>query len=333
MEDLRRTLERFRPVYYLHSEEDVWPCNADYYLQNAQLMGERGDVLVTAPTQADLLANGSRSTYIRLTPGGRGRDDRVRRGSRPINSSSYSPSPPIYGIEQTFVGQRADRLYVTYVTFFCRNGAYDILLGLFETGAHDADIEHVTVEINRATMKPTRYYYGAHGSDEGTWWPAPTTSVGPPLVYIALHGHGNYARTGVVLRFFGFGNDHTDQGHRWDPHVIAVLPPSHPEFDALNGGGFVHYQGDWEPTGISGVPNKAWFSELPVTSLCPVVVSRLSWTIILSTVAVLAACSVVTVWRAAMKMAMARTCCAFSAFGAVSLLVIVSSSLNKINSL
>lgn len=122
------------------------------------------------------------------------------------------------------------KLYFQYLFLYGLNAPYDIrkLIGVVKSEAealdianfHEVDLEHVTLEIDPATKKILRIYFGSHGSKEGMWLPANSPDIqwnGTHFkAYVARGGHGLYPRPGTYVRIFGLANDQTGEGLHWD---------------------------------------------------------------------------------------------------------------------
>lgn len=269
--DYTDLLQVNRPVLYLHSEEQYMPSHPDYYLSNADLFDSNNNMLLEAPTQAQLYdyskKNPQVNTYLKLH---NSVADNVRLGDAALQS-------PIYGLIRDYP-ESSDMIYLIYIFFYPYNGWYNVL-DVAKVGTHDADIECMMIEINKETQKPVRYYYGAHGSADGTWVNADSIEYknGRPVVYIAKHGHGTYYKPGIHFRLYGVANDETDEGKLWDAELITVYPESDLRFDK-NTQGWIYYTNNWEPTGISGATTKHWYKNVPQVSLNATVFSVETWT-------------------------------------------------------
>jgi len=152
-----------------------------------------------------------------------------------------------------------DFIHITYWLFYYYNGAKRII-GLFPMGAHNADIETISVKLLKTNIEPSlgdnntdnativnkykiiEYNLSAHGdltsyslnnSNEYNKY-IPTGIVGSskhlidlhplsgrPVVYAAINSHALYNQQGVYIRFYGFGNDVT----KYDPKfAITTIP-------------------------------------------------------------------------------------------------------------
>ena len=285
------------PIIYLHPRENHWPSTPAQYLAGSDLHAPDGSVVKSAPTPAEVYAY-----YAKLASDGLAGPANAAPTIQPraeaVGAGLYSGNAPGKGLETTPAyamvqefPSRPNHIYLTYIYFYTYNGHYNILGGLFKAGAHPSDIEHFTVELDRTTLTPTRYYYGAHGNTDGSWIPAkdiPTERVNSvardgsnkvtarPIAYAAYHGHGLYSTKGHVWRIYGFANDLTGKGARWDPPLIRIYPEDDDRFDPGTMG-WAYYGGNWEPTGINGVVRKDWFREFISHTLNPRVFNSLGF--------------------------------------------------------
>lgn len=101
---------------------------------------------------------------------------------------------------------------------------------MIATGAHDGDIEHITVRCHPTTGELLGVFYNAHRSRDGQWLArdrVPRSCSGRIVAYVALHGHGTYPEPEIVPRHFYLGNDHCSlDGPTWSPRNIVMLPLS-----------------------------------------------------------------------------------------------------------
>lgn len=102
------------------------------------------------------------------------------------------------------------------------------MAGLIHTGAHDGDIEHLTVRCHPASGALQGVFYNSHRSRDGQWVAAagvPRDADGRILAYVAKHGHGVYPSPGRVLRHVFLGNDLcSGAGLAWRPRRVVLLP-------------------------------------------------------------------------------------------------------------
>jgi len=137
---------------------------------------------------------------------------------------------------------------VTYNVFFEYNGATGFVCGL-RLGAHEADLEHVTTRINKASQMLEAVYFSAHAKLDGEWRYVAKMEKeeGPkgeihPVVYVALNSHANYPSPGTRIRILGFANDMknvTKRSVTWRPKVMLHLA----DLD------WADYNGNWGGSG------------------------------------------------------------------------------------
>jgi hypothetical protein len=258
-------ITKHKPILYFHPNESFFPSSPDYYLQHCSIVDSDNTVLISKPSQTELydLFRKNRDARMVLNSDS---DERVKLGDSTMQSS-------IYAYVQNF---ESDKIHITYVFFYPYNGWYDVL-GLAKVGYHNADIEQFTVELDRETESPLRYFYASHG--HGSWHDADTVSFegSHPVAYAAIHGHGLYSKPGVYFRIYGLASDKTSKSDfRWDSDIIRIYPEDHPKFDKETQGWF-YYEGNWADNGISGIPLKGWFNKLPPTSATKYMFQTRTW--------------------------------------------------------
>jgi hypothetical protein len=122
---------------------------------------------------------------------------------------------------------KQDVYELLYIFFESYNGATHTPLSFLEMGAHDADIEHMTIRIDAATMEVMSIYLGAHQYTEGQWHePSHLAFLNSthPVVYASRGSHATYARAGVLQRSrsWFFPHEHTGAGAVW--YADLVIP-------------------------------------------------------------------------------------------------------------
>jgi hypothetical protein len=133
-------------------------------------------------------------------------------------------------------------------------------------------MEHITLECSKSgTLE--RIFYSAHGTKDGRWVPAQDVDFenGHPVCFNAYSGHGLYPKAGQAFRFGGFANDYMDRGTRWAPKTELILDRNDPNFN-VNTMGWTTYNGRFggsmdkpNTEGITGLPDKAWFTNIDNT--------------------------------------------------------------------
>jgi hypothetical protein len=232
----RSILEKHKPVIYFHIDENYFPCNADFFIQNSHLL--KNNKIIDENMNQTKLYNISHNdkfqnfdnTFI-----------------QPFNESviygfryNYEDSPLYYYLRET-----EDKLYIYFLLFFGYNGTYNIL-NLMNIGHHYNDVEHFTYEINKNNGSLERIFFSAHGKSEGIWkyykdleFEEPLSQKGfdkenktRPIIYCAKFGHGFYPRNGCIVRMFGFGNDLTNKGFKFSNYnYIKILKQNDNNFN------------------------------------------------------------------------------------------------------
>lgn len=211
-------IDKWSPIVYLHPEEKYFPCSVDWLNANSVLIDHNTQPpTIIQPVSNTALYNvSSKYNFERRVSGDivQSFTSELYPGQIPINQV------PIYALVRSL----NDKLYITYVFFYAKNGEYSIL-GLSNAGQHPADIEHITVELNSDGSQLLRVLYSAHAPKDARWVKAENvpTEDGKIVVYSAVNGHGLYPSEGTVFRLFGLTNDYTEKGTKWEPRPILVF--------------------------------------------------------------------------------------------------------------
>lgn len=159
-------------------------------------------------------------------------------------------------------------LSILYVTLYPFNGSYRVCC-CCEAGAHEADVEHLSVYVSPSTGRVIGAFFASHRMRDGEY-----IAAGRGLqmydgmrvrAYVAKGGHGLYWRAGRIFRLFCLGNDLCGEGVLWNPDRVLLIDESRPVWS---------YRGKWgtEQTkrgllGVTGGPSQQlwWHGEHPVS--------------------------------------------------------------------
>lgn len=233
--------EWFRPVVFLHSKEEYWPCDFEDYLAHCTLKERKTGKVVEQKVNSDVLAKyhrdpADRALCLDCEP--------EFWSQRPLDMREV----PIYArVDST----DPELYWIQYWMFYPYNGAFDIGCfcyaqccasnkAIIKAGAHQSDFEHVSVYVNKQTMKLTRMYYSAHGDADGKWLSEHEITMYDnnrhPVVYSAYHSHAHYAEPGCVPRIFGCANDFAEEGVVWDTDNLRMVDDMFPIWQTYVGG-------------------------------------------------------------------------------------------------
>lgn len=211
--------DKYKPIVYLHPRENYYPCTIEWYLNKCSLWQNKNCIKSINTITTENIPNGSYTTNMDL---------HVEKEAREGYSPSQVNNVPFY----THVSKNSDGDWqITYIFLYAYNGPF-WLCGIPErckqcdccqVGAHEADIEHVTVIIGH-NLELKRMYYAAHGTHDGLWLEPRDIPFenDQPVVYSAKHSHASYPFTGTICRCLGFISDHAEKGLRWDPNVSII---------------------------------------------------------------------------------------------------------------
>jgi hypothetical protein len=250
-ETLSQLLIKHRPILYLHTEENYFPSTIDFILQNSFLQKKDKTKLLNKPLTSSILYDSykdqaGKDTEIVLDP-----------SSLKIGQKDSLNSVPIYGLVKTI----DNKTHLFYNFIYPYNGEKNVA-SLRNVGAHYGDIEHITVVLNQDNTV-SELFYAAHGSEEGRWLkPNEVTFEGDrPIVYVAKYSHASYPKEGVVFRFFGFGNDYTNKGTKWDPNVIRLYEDTDTTNFNKDTMGWMYYGGDIGYDGVDSLGNREYIKQ------------------------------------------------------------------------
>ena len=269
-------IQKFAPVVKLHVDEQYLPANVPWYLQRVRMRFDvshgfddcllnKGSVTIT-----NLISQKNRDQVSGLSPNhsdffleqtdASGGDDtdsyrqETRKGTGLAAWVSYAHVKPAP------VDVYPDMYDVQYIFFYAYNG--DLLKTKVES-AHEADMEHITVRVNKDLNTIYQIYYAAHDG-EGKWYGSQTsigiqdgyrvTNDGRPIVYSAINSHASYPWAGRQYRGTELPDDATsDGGIEWDcrQNVINLGEKTYP----CEGMQWIQYSGHWGEMGETSWTN------------------------------------------------------------------------------
>ena len=268
-----RLIKRFAPVVRFHVNEQYLPINVDWFLPRVRMrfdvnlgfdkqLLDKGQVdsasLISQETNNQISGLSAEPTNFFLEQtdiSGGDKLDPYRVGTRigPGESgwACYAHVKPVS------TGVHYGLYDIQYIFFYAYNG--DLLTGSADS-AHEADVEHITVRIEKDINTVHQIYFAAH-NNEGKWYSPRATDSSPdgysitgdgrPIVYSALGSHASYPSAGVKDRGILLPADKTGEGGlEWDclPNVINLGEKSYPR----QGMEWIQYSGRWGEIGAVG---------------------------------------------------------------------------------
>lgn len=232
---------RFAPIVFLSASEKYLPCSVDHYLTNSALMNRSGVVIPRGDVKATDLPTQPEASDWSL--------DCAQEAWRGADANTLADIPFYARViegEQTYE--------IAYIFFYAYNGAFNVFnISKLEAGAHQADLEHVSVFVSKSTMEVEKVYYSAHGANEGEWVMRPDLVMedGRVVVYSARGSHATYPSSGTIWRCVGAINDHTDKGLAWNPKKTILVDNDTPWNQFSGCMGF--------PDAVSAPMRKSWW--------------------------------------------------------------------------
>jgi len=259
--------KRWSPVIYFNKNEEYFPCSIEWLLNQSELV-ENKNVINSSPTNLDLYNIAQKYDFINMTEdlvlnfktSPTGTIDTIHKGQK-----DDLKDVPIYAYSRKSTTN--DNILLTYMQIFGYNGTYSIL-HLVNSGHHDFDLEHLTVELSPDGKTLIRVFYGAHGVKDGRWIDAKdvplqdVNGVQKIVAYSAYHGHGFYPTTGAAIRIYGLANDIISKDIEWIPNVSVVYERTNPKFDKNTMGWIVFPGRLGSADGISSFPDKGWWQNV-----------------------------------------------------------------------
>jgi hypothetical protein len=230
--DLLTLVQRYCPVFYLCQDDVFHPCSFEFFISKCRLVDSRNSKVLAEygslePDRfgLDVETTGEHLVLELAVPEARlGQADM---DNVPVYAHVKNIARRGLGVEDSEI--LGEALEITYITMFAHNGPYNIGFGI-EVGAHDGDIEHVTVRVDCEDFSLIGVWYNSHRNHDGSWVKADqieTEMVNTDnrlVSYIARHGHGHYPTATITYRHFFLGNDITQKAVRWDPKRVVLLP-------------------------------------------------------------------------------------------------------------
>ena len=266
---LDSVIRDFSPLVYLHSEEQFFPSDIDFFLNHMNI--EEEYMFTKEPLECEACTN------LDFFKG--------------INPASSPTGVPVFAL---VVEKPQNITDVFYFYFYPFNLGKIVCIGLVYKGNclgeyslygnHVGDWEHVTVRFQNG--KPIKMYYSIHDSGiEIPWNEASAHSEFPthPIAYCALGSHGCYPSKGYQA-FFSLPNgqrliDQLDDGILWktwdNTIILRVDSDKKCCFDSngnylndiiiKNNFNWVAYNGSWgNPKGTTCLFNQCVLKDGPI---------------------------------------------------------------------
>ncbi len=259
-ENMIPTIKKYSPILYL-CHELYYPVAAeDYFLAPGTQLVYNGNIVIPRGqvTMEKIYENSKKYSgkkyFFQI-------DECTKFGSNPAHFTDKQGNltTPVYVTWNKF----KNKYYIVYVFAYAFNGPYPINMPITNLplvkgdiagiqGAHEFDLEHITLELNE-NKQLERIHFAAHRSSEGTWLPANHADIEyqdtHPIIHVAQNGHGSYPRAGTHVRVYGFGNDITCKRKKWIPQLVLLYPENDVRANPENMG-WAYHSGDYGPRGV-----------------------------------------------------------------------------------
>ena len=248
-EFIRHAIKTLQPVIYLHKEENYFPIDFREYINEAKLRRKRGKKVFKEDVNLNYKIFGewlekyphiNSLDYTLFLP------DKMKSHviQEKITDPYYLDNVPIYvHIEEKFnEREQTEEFYISFIHMYAFNGPTKIF-GCFSAGKHFADMEHVTLCVqkgreNRPVL--TNMYFSRHN---GGVWITPDRLLyedGHPVVYSAYHSHASYEKPGNKYRYCKCIKDKCNKGMKWLSQNLVYLNNK----ETLKENAWIDFRGD-----------------------------------------------------------------------------------------
>jgi len=248
-------INKFSPIIYFHKLENYFPVSSEFLLKNSIIYDNITDeIILESPTNLDIYE----MCFNKKT---KNKEIKEKKGiNLKISEYIFTGENPISNVPiYAFYKEKGEYIYISYTALFAYNGDYKILK-VFDVGAHETDLEHLTVELKKSDLSLNRVMFSSHTTKNGVWVDANNVEMekGKIVAYSALHGHGFYKAEGLAFRLYGLANDHLQKGLRWEPKTFEIFEKTDPEFDS-DTMSWIYFCGEFGET--ESLYKKNWFGK------------------------------------------------------------------------
>lgn len=207
--DFQSLAKKYSPIVFLHPEEKYFPCPIEDYVDNCSLWNSGKEVIPLGEMNIEKLPLTDEKWNLKVS-------ENYYTGEEKLETVPYY----VHIIEKDKVIQ------IIYVFIYAYNGSlYLCNIKKCGAGSHQADAEHMTVEVNKNDGSLNRVYFAAHGTNDGKWVSPKDLEYmdGRILVYSAKHSHASYNKKGEIVRCLGIVSDYTGKGKLWSPNYMIYI--------------------------------------------------------------------------------------------------------------
>jgi len=259
MNNLDKILDKIKlklmPIVYLHSSEKYPPINFDNYIEQSKLKREKDNSIFKPEVN---LTPAILSQYVNLYP-------ELSNSENPYTLflekglKSQIITNPSWDLENTPVYMhlynKSGEYYLNVIFLYAYNGASTVF-GLFSTGEHMGDAEHITYNfvLDGDDVLVKRIYFSAHFG--GRWyWPDELEydeETGRLIVYSAVNSHASYPHAETYYRFWHATKDSCEKYIKWDiKYIIDVDKEKNSWYS---------FRGDLGDGHVNSLMNSSWWN-------------------------------------------------------------------------
>jgi len=260
---IEEAVNKFRPIMYLEAKDKYRPLNFNAYINEAALKHVKTGVIVANfldPIKfARILKEHPEycsNQYTLFLPGGL--DSNCIKKWQP--SVEDIQKVPLY-VHVYQDPEKPDTAYISYTHMYAYNGPTH-LFGL-PLGEHYADLEHVTVEVEKDQASLNRVYFSKHNG--GSWVDKSLLIMEGqrPVVFSARNSHASYEYPQVCSRFYGAVADIAGPGIKWDVQNLIVIPDD-PAYALPENAWLSMFEGSLGNASVTSFKGKSWWNNMDV---------------------------------------------------------------------
>lgn len=206
-------LYTYRPILYLHPDEEVEPMDFDKYINNCELYNNKELIIKKSIISLPLIHTYNNYSNKQLKF--------IGIYNKP-NKNTIN-NIPIYGK----VIRKEEYIDIVYMFFYPHNRGYKICC-CYNAGEHQADLEYIITRVNKSNNLIDKIFFSSHSNENQIYDYNNinfTLDRINPIIYVAKNSHANYNKPKTYYRIFGFANDITTDENMiiWAPKKIINL--------------------------------------------------------------------------------------------------------------
>jgi hypothetical protein len=239
---------KFKPIFIFHSEEEYYPCSADYIINNSKMYK-------SVPTLNNFELISEKITALDLS---RNAGDLIIFNEGILKGDLQHSTLYFFAKNES-----DDFIDLVYFLYFPYRAPLN-LFGCFPLNMKRGDVRFVVVRIQKKADFEISSIFFSRASDnvEGSWKNKNEIKVinhidsygeqsVHPLIFVSKNSHSFFPTEGTHFGGFGFLNENTNFGKSWTTSHLIYVTENDPEW--------MRYNGNWEE--LLPVHKMDWWSK------------------------------------------------------------------------